>query len=131
MSSMAFGWRLYLRLAESLAEMEAEALQRTAATRAYYAIFNLCRSWLESHHVAFRGESVHRHLWHAFATARHATSASATDWREIAGIGRTLNRLRKECDYDPVVADLARRTNEAVVGARRVVDELLPRLEIA
>jgi uncharacterized protein (UPF0332 family) len=128
---MAFEWRLYLRLAESLAEREGEALKRTAVTRAYYATFNICRSWLESNDVAFRGESVHRHVWNTFATARYATSASARDWRAIAGFGRMLNALRKECDYDSVVADLPRRTVEAVLVARHVVDRLLPRLETA
>jgi hypothetical protein len=128
---VAFDWLLYLRVAESLASREGEALKRTAATRAYYAAFNLCRSWLEAQGVAVGGRNVHRRVWNTFSAARHAAPASVEDWQEIGALGQSLSTFRTQCDYEPVVADLPRRTVEAVRVARRVIDELLPRLEVA
>jgi hypothetical protein len=128
---VAFDWRLYLSLAERLVAGEGEALERTAATRAYYAAFNLCRAWLEERGVSVAGRNVHRRVWSTFAAARHAAPGSVEDWRAVGALGHTLSALRASCDYQPTVADLSRRTGEAVLGARRVVDELLPRLEIA
>jgi hypothetical protein len=128
---MAFDWLLYLRVAENLAVGEDEALKRTAATRAYYAAFNLCRSWLDGHGIAVGGRNVHRGVWSTFSAARQAAPGSVEDWRAIGVLGRSLSALRVNCDYEPVVADLSRRTIESVVFARRVVEELLPRLEIA
>ena len=128
---MAFDWRLYLRVAERLAVGEGEALKRTAATRAYYAAFNLCRAWLEGHGVAVGGRNVHRRVWNTFSAASHAEPGSVEDWQAVGALGRSLSALRTSCDYELVVADLPRRTAESVVVARRIVDELLPRLELA
>ena len=128
---MAFDWRLYLSLAERLAAGEGEALERTAATRAYYAAFNLCRAWLEERGFSIAGRNVHRRVWATFSAARHAAPGSVEDWRAVGALGHSLSTLRTSCDYQPVVADLSRRTGEAVLVARRIVDELLPRLELA
>ena len=128
---MAFDWRLYLRLAESLATEEGEALERTAANRAYYAAFNVCRAWLEERGFSVAGRNVHRRVWRTFTAARRAAPGSIEDWRAVGALGRSLSTLRASCDYQPAVDDLTRRTGEAIFAARRVVDELLPRLEIA
>lgn len=43
-----FNWIEYLDLAHDLSEQNSERSQRSAISRAYYAIFCSCRNWLKA-----------------------------------------------------------------------------------
>lgn len=91
---MAFDWHAYLDLAERLttdgASKEAEAKNRAAVSRAYYAVYNVARSHAPPQ-VMNRGGSSHRRL---------------IDYFDHSGYGRISNLLesmrdrRNDADYD-------------------------------
>jgi uncharacterized protein (UPF0332 family) len=100
-----FEWVHFLRLAEQLndlvvANVDVEAQQRSAISRAYYAAFNLAKGYLESEGYGPYAEdaSAHGEVKRAF---------NRTEDRVRKSIGQRLDALRESrnwSDYNTVVA---------------------------
>jgi hypothetical protein len=123
-------WLAYLALAEGLAASRFEASERSAASRAYYAAFNVARRWLEAHATPIDDRSAHRQVWQAFRAADRATPATREAWVLVGSLGNSLRVLRNQADYDDVVLDLDGRVAGALRDAKRIL-ALLPELRLA
>ena len=125
---MAYNWRAFLRFAQLNANSRSETVQRIAASRTYYAAFNLCRDWLEAHGHTVPNQAAHGAVWGAFRSARAADPATLSKWRLIAAHGAWLRALRNAADYDDEVPGLPARLGQAIERAELILDELLPAL---
>lgn len=82
---MIFDWDKFRELAEELRQGKTEAMQRTAISRIYYAVYHRAKIFLESEGFQFRQfESSHRQIWDEFKDKG----------RTFAAIGNTGDRLR-------------------------------------
>lgn len=123
-----FNWLGFFAFARVNAESPSETIQRTAASRAYYAVFNICRSWLEERGYAIQPKQAHKQVWDAFKDAAAADAATAPDWRLVGQHGTTLRTLRNQADYDDRLENLERRLQGAVLTAQLVLNAL-PKLQ--
>ncbi|HEY2480361.1 MAG TPA: hypothetical protein VGI17_16730 [Solirubrobacterales bacterium] len=123
-------WPDYLVLAKGLAEHPFEASRRSAVSRAYYAVFNSCRRWLEANVTSIDNRGAHEQVWETFKRAEHANEPTRSTWRLIGTLGDSLRSLRNQADYDEGVADLDLRAPYAVGSAERIY-ALLGELELA
>jgi hypothetical protein len=119
-----FNWLGFLAFAQANASSPSETIQRTAASRAYYAVFNICRDWLEERGYAIQPTQAHKQVWDAFKQAAQADDATAPDWRLVGQHGTTLRTLRNQADYDDRVKQLARRLQAALVTAELALNTL-------
>ena len=118
---MAFDWREFLGLARALtgrtgSGYSAEAADRTAVSRAYYAAFCWARNYAE--------------LWMGFQR-----TGGAQDHRELRKhlkrrgkpqVASRLNRLRgwrNRCDYDDQVSNIGNLVKSALEAADEVIQE--------
>jgi uncharacterized protein (UPF0332 family) len=122
----AFSWRTYLRLAESLVEPSSgrdEAALRSAASRAYYAAFNLALEWAAaesidtSPHDDECGNS-HQACWRAFR--EHGDK----NLRKVGTEGRDLRDIRVQADYHSYLSDPEALAEEAIDSAKRILNRL-------
>jgi len=87
----------YLQLAKELATKEDEASQRSAVSRAYYAVYHKCRIYAED--TGFQssfGKDTHKEVANFFINSGG----------NLIPIGNKLKKLKKErkkCDYDNYV----------------------------
>ena len=124
---MSFDWSEYLSIAEALCGMPisgapagAEAQQRTAVSRAYYAGFISARNHLRD---IDRVEMPKRVNPHAFVPAYFMDGSDPR--RE--NIGRELLRLRtarNRCDYQDVVPQVEVLARISVARAIQVLSDL-------
>lgn len=115
-----FTWFDYFELAAELAARTGdEAAERTAISRAYYAVFCTARRLLRA-----RGERLpgggrdHVAVWDRF----HAIPDPVH--RRIADRGRRLRRRRGRADYEDVYAELVRDARSSIRLARLVLTDL-------
>lgn len=121
---MDFDWREYLNLARCLdgdrsVRCGAEARQRAAVSRAYYAAFCHARNHALRHNLASdyqESARAHRQVWETYR--RHD--------RDVARHLDDLRHWRNDCDYDDAVPGLAQMCDEALSAAQAVVDRLKP-----
>lgn len=116
-----FDWEEYLELAEELVRRRGyPAAERSAISRAYYAIFHTAKS----HYVA-NGESL------SFLAEDHRTVAR---WfkvhpnHDLRRIGASIDRLRqwrRDADYEDRFVQLSGEAQAAVVLARRTMDAIV------
>lgn len=123
-------WYAYLSLAKELAEPkeglthhEKEARQRSAVSRAYYAIFCTARDIFDPDYkyrspTEMEGSS-HAKLWKRLRTD------SDQERRYIGQHGRNLGEARRQVDYDEFVTDL----NHVVADAIQSAEDLKERLD--
>jgi hypothetical protein len=123
-------WRVYLVLAEGLAAHRFEASQRSAASRAYYAVFNVARRWLEAQATPIDDRRAHRQVWQAFKAADRASPATREAWVLVGSLGSSLRVLRNQADYDDVVPGLDGRVAGALRDAKQIL-ALLSELRLA
>lgn len=124
-SGAAFNWEGFLVYAQANAQSPSETIQRTAASRAYYAVYNICREWLRAQgHTFDASQPSHKQVWDAFKNATAADPASAPDWRLLAQHGTSLRKLRNNADYDDRVHDLPKRLQGALLKAKLALDLL-------
>src|SRR5688572_10755684 len=88
----SFDWRAFLDLAEQLSHSNEEAAQRTAISRAYYAVFALCRRRLRDQGCWPSGLDPHIRTWNAYRTA----GSAACVW--IGEKGFNLRDRRRRAD---------------------------------
>ena len=111
--------RAFLDVAERLALRQTEEDWRTSAGRAYYGLFQECRTALESWgYVPAFGEQVHR-----FVRLHFAFPADA-DLKTIGQALEDLGRLRNQADYQLAMLGpfaTAKATKDAIVVARHAL----------
>ena len=92
--SMTFDWHAYLDLAEQLTtngtSKEAEAKNRAAVSRAYYAVYNIALRHAPPS-VTKRGGSSHRRLIDHFDSNGH---------HSISNLLETMRDRRNDADYE-------------------------------
>ncbi|MBA3842064.1 MAG: hypothetical protein H0X39_05505 [Actinobacteria bacterium] len=123
-----FNWQAFLLFAQQNAGAKSETLKRTSASRAYYALFNVCRDFLESLGHTIPNTRAHKLVWEVFKNAPDADPSSAPDWRLLAQHGTTLRTLRNQADYDDQINQFDRRLANAINIATQGF-QLLPTLK--
>lgn len=123
-----YNWQGYLLFAQMNAGAKSEVLKRSAASRAYYALFNVCRDWLEARNYTVPNHGAHKVVWEILKNATDADPTSVSDWRLLAQHGVTLRKLRNSADYDDQVHNLDARLQNAVSIAQHGF-QLLPTLK--
>lgn len=123
-------WGGYVVLADALVGDESESSLRSAASRAYYGVFNIARRRLEAHGVPIENRRAHDKVWRTFKAADHATPGTRATWRMVGELGAALRRLRNQADYADAVPGLDQQALEAVASAKRIIS-LLDELEFA
>jgi uncharacterized protein (UPF0332 family) len=118
---MAFDWHAYLDLAEQLkmdgASKEAEARNRAAVSRAYYAVYNIARDHAPSR-ITNRGTSRHRRLIDYFDNS---------GYQSISNLLESMRDRRNDADYDTtknsaypeqwkIIADMATEEAKKILG---------------
>jgi hypothetical protein len=122
-------WDGYMVLARGLAGSRFEAWERSAASRAYYAAFNVSRRWLEANVMPIDHRGAHGQVWQTFRIAERASPATRRDWILVGRLGQSLRILRNEADYSDIVPELDGRVVHALRDAERIL-ALLPKLEL-
>lgn len=118
---MAFDWREFLGLARALTGRtgwgySAQAADRTAVSRAYYAAFCWARSYAESRLGFRRTGKAQDHI----GLRRHLVRQGKPQ------VASHLNRLRgwrNNCDYDDQVTDIDNLAKTALKTADKVIEE--------
>lgn len=123
-------WRQYVILAKGLSRQPFESAKRSAASRAYYGAFNLCRRWLEANVTPIDDRGAHAQVWMTFKSAERATADTRARWRLVGHLGDSLQLLHNQVDYDDQVPELDARSEAAVAVAERIL-QLLPELRVA
>lgn len=123
---MSFDWTDYLSLAQELVNAPLsgrrashEAFQRSAVSRAYYAVFASARNHLRDvDGMVIPTRNAHQLVAIAYQRGQRP---------ERFQIGLNLNRLRIErnkCDYDDEVSNLAEVTSESLAVAAETLESL-------
>lgn len=95
-----FNWNEYLNLATTLSGNQDEASQRTAISRAYYAVFHAATLHAKPNGYTERN---HGRLWKMYS------ADSDINARRISAMGNQMKKAREDADYaseTPRVADL-------------------------
>ena len=115
---MAFDWMKYLTLAKELARRPDEEAQRTAVSRAYYAVFGRARLRLQADGVVLPRQGAHEFVWNTF---QNDTDPA----RQQIGIdGDRLKRVRRNADYDENFAALPAVLQSTLARAEKLVQSL-------
>ena len=117
---MFFNWDEFLELARDLqgrtgSGYSAEAANRTAVSRAYYASFCRARDYAKVYQGFRPTETGKDHA----GLRKHFRSLG---WIEVAEDLEDLHGWRKECDYDNSVSNLQILLRSALDSAERVLE---------
>ncbi len=129
---MTFEWEAYYRLAKGLYEIvdvdqdstsdihiDNQALCRASISRAYYAVFNEAKLFLQS-----------KNVWLPHTGAAHDKIISHLrdslddDWNEVGDLLSRLKIKRTKSDYNEVFPKLYEETKLAVGLAKQALDNL-------
>lgn len=113
-------WEGFLELAEALSHASTDAAQRTAISRASYAVYHAASSHIRRKHLIEPNHRLsHRTVWRILKLSTHMDS------RDAGFRGEDLKRLRQNADYtSPYPGDLATDAREAVAEARALLDAI-------
>ncbi len=120
---MNWNWRHYLTLAEKLSQEEDEACQRSAVSRAYYALYNQAKEWFMSdasrRQLGLKNdERGHEKLWVEI-------SRLGVEAKLIANNGQMLRMQRNKCDYDKTTGlNLREISPRSVTLAKNSIERL-------
>ncbi len=125
---MKFNWEEFLEVARDLAADAAQtspqkraAMNRSAISRAYYAVFGTALSFLQtnypSHPLPAHGE-IHQSVIDFFGFSNDETFV------EIVKLMRRLRQRRNEADYKSQVAGLDNMAQNSIFDANRVLNAL-------
>jgi len=110
---------LYLDLARVLADQGDEASNRTAISRAYYAVFCSIRNRLKQQGTlprVRRGRSRHRIVWD------HLRASERTHEKLLGERGARLQNHRQRADYEDTLTDLPRMVETALLTAEQMLE---------
>lgn len=116
-------WFLYYELAQEWVDNNGEAHKRSAASRAYYAMFCTARNELignidDEYNPPELG-SEHKYVWNLYREDRHPRGT-----RQIGVLGNRLRRYRNKADYCDVIVDLPDLLESAMDDARELKGHL-------
>jgi uncharacterized protein (UPF0332 family) len=113
-------WPDHFALALELLEREGEVYQRTAVSKAYYAMFYNARGRLKAwwEWAPDGDESDHEYCWNAFCEKHDDGS------KQIGEDGHRLRKLRNEVDYAEEVRGLSEKVDLGMIRAKRLRDIL-------
>jgi uncharacterized protein (UPF0332 family) len=118
----AFTWNDFLVLARRLARRKtSEADQRTAISRAYYAVFHAASSFIRAKALVPPSERLtHDKVWNLLATDPDLDRA------DVGRRGDLMKRLRVNADYRTPFPDknLTARVADALAEAKRMVEAI-------
>jgi uncharacterized protein (UPF0332 family) len=116
-----FDWYDYLDVAQEWVAHDDEAYQRSAVSRAYYAMYCNARNRL-----SLTGEfdpprcgSDHTHVWNTFGRGPEDERV------RIGELGHRLREARRQADYENEIPNLP----SVVGGAMRIADDLRTELQ--
>jgi uncharacterized protein (UPF0332 family) len=115
-----FDWREFVAFAEELVAGGAptEASQRSAVSRAYYAVFNIARARLVAEgRIDPTRHEAHDQVWLTL-------DAGSRGERRIGQGGRRLRYWRNWADYEERYPQVARDAASLVALARRLITEI-------
>jgi uncharacterized protein (UPF0332 family) len=120
---MSFDWLGYLDLAKELndnAIANREAKQRSVVSRAYYAVFNLAKDYLEQveGHAIPTTADAHRYVRDQF---RNSTNPNS---KAIAKDLSRLRRFRNQADYAAGFPALAATATRSIETAEEMIEVL-------
>jgi len=117
---MPFSWSAYLTLAQELAGRSGdEAAQRSAISRAYYAVYNLALVKIRVLQITTDEQlPPHERVWTSLM------GHSEEIYRSIGILGDRLKKSRRMADYDDVIKNVPSETAQALVLARLVEGRL-------
>lgn len=112
-------WSTYLDLARELAEQNTEAHQRSAVSRAYYAMYCTARDMLEivGDFNPPQCGSDHVYLWNTFAEEPYRAIP-------VRDLGQRLRQARTQADYDNYISNLPSFVESAILDAEELKDAL-------
>ena len=109
----------YLQLAELLNESESEAAKRAAISRAYYAVFCICRNFVRDNHELLPAGTVDDHS----LVIQHFRSSKDANREQIAILLRRLRNDRNSADYDDELSGFPdRMADAAIADAKKILD---------
>jgi uncharacterized protein (UPF0332 family) len=115
-----FDWHDYLHLADRLALVGDEAEQRSAISRAYYAVYHAASAFVRARSLVPSGRRLtHDLVWNALISDPNPDRANA-------GVrGDRLKRSRHDADYRaPFPGDLERRVRDVLAESRAMIDDI-------
>ena len=117
---MAFDFREFLAVAERLAASNDEGDQRSAISRAYYAVFHRARDLVRTeNYYPGRTRLDHRGVWSALKEDADVARAN------IGERGQRNHRARLNADYDrQFPGKLPQRTRQLVDEAKALVEAI-------
>lgn len=116
-----FEWEAFLNVARELArQTDNEAAQRSAISRAYYAVLGLAHERLiDAGWASLPRGSIHHHVWRAYRDSPDQRQ------KDIADLGFFLRNRRNEADYrKQFPLPLSRAVAEALRSADDLVELL-------
>ncbi len=122
---MSFLWADYLTAARHLIEHSdasgyAEACQRSAISRAYYAALNTARSLLRDQWGIEVPETAEIHSF----IPQWFLSEDDMDQKEIGVLLDRLRDRRRKADYDNEISKVASLAKRSLIDARLVIDRV-------
>lgn len=110
-------WNDYLIIAEQMASIATDGARRCAISRAYYAVYNVARSHLNTLGIETPKNPDHYWIWEEFFLLGDAG-------QKVAQQGKILRSLRVRADYHDVFKKERRdedleRASKGVVGKAR------------
>lgn len=118
-----FDWFDYFDLAQELLQHDGEAYQRSAVSRAYYAVYCNARNRLQlgGEYAPQKDETEHTHVWNTFGRGPEPERI------KIGELGHRLRERRNMVDYDNCIDRLSDVVDDAMIKASRL-KEVLERL---
>jgi uncharacterized protein (UPF0332 family) len=114
-------WLSYFDLAQEWVNQGGEARQRSAVSRAYYAMFCTVRDKLQilDDYSLPKSGSQHKDLWDFCEQDRYRVQR-----RQIGVLGNRLRKARNEADYTTVIFNLSDLVEGAMLDAEELKDNL-------
>jgi hypothetical protein len=111
-----FNWFDYFNLAEELLQHEGEAYQRSAVSRAYYAVYCNARNRLQlgGEYAPQEDETEHTHVWNTFRRGPERERI------QIGELGHRLRERRNMVDYEDYIERLSDVVDDAMIRAHRI-----------
>jgi len=127
---MAFDWKEYLKLAQSLqghsgSSFSQEAAFRCAVSRAYYAAFCYARKYAQDNESYVRPtKNEHKALREHFEKSLPSGSSQVDGRDKIATNLQKLKLLRNKCDYEDIVANIEDKLLTSLDLAEEIITTL-------
>ena len=116
-----FDWNKYLLLADELSKRTEEESQRSAISRAYYAVYCIARNWVKDNGSTLPStteSNSHKKLW-SFFKERDEPEA-----KKIGLTGDRLRRKRNDADYQDAIPNIKNKAITSIIEAKEIKEKL-------